>query len=181
MTLSEIKRDLNKDNIDEAINNYKTLLADVPLIIEELNLFDLLKKLKREKIGRGPYPEVSIFEASNRIMTDLVILFGIKKILLGEVPTLKEFTNFKVEFGNENNNPHDIISKKGSKYLAGEAFNVAPSFFQGKKSSSIKKLINSNPPPDYLILLCNDDSHKPVIKTKIQKHSVEIIRVKIEL
>ena len=52
-------------------------------------------KLKREKIGRGPYPEVSIFETSNRIMTDLVILFGIKKILIGEVPNLRSLQILK--------------------------------------------------------------------------------------
>lgn len=114
-TLADIPRELNKGNIEEAIKDYKILLQDIPLKIEESNLLDLLIKLKRSEIGKGPYAHVSIFEAANRIMTDLVILFGVKKLLSGEFPKLTMFTNFTVEFGNENKNAHDILSKAKGK------------------------------------------------------------------
>jgi hypothetical protein len=41
----------------------------------------LLKALKRDQVKVGPYPHVTLFEAANRIMTDMVILYGVKWIL----------------------------------------------------------------------------------------------------
>lgn len=181
MTLADIPRKLHRENIDLAIINYKTLLEDIPLKIEESNLLDLLKRLKRSQIGKGPYPKVSIFEAANRIMTDLVILFGVKKLIDHEIPNLRMFSHFDVELGNENHNAHDILSNANGKTLAGEAFNVAPSFFHGKKSMTIKKLLDSKPAPDYLILLCNSDSHNLIKPNENSSSAVEIIRVNVVL
>lgn len=178
-TIYDIPRKLNKDNIENAIADYKELLADIPLIIQESNLLDLLHRLKRGEIGKGPWKNVSIFEAANRIMTDLVILLGVKRIIDGEFPNLKMFREFEVEFGNENKNEHDIISYAGDKVLIGEAFNVAPSFFNVKKSKTVKKLVGSNMSPDYLVLLCNADSHE---QTKIYIASeIQIIKIDILL
>ena len=63
-------------------------------------------------------------------MTDLVILKGVKWLLDRYAFPFDEYV---VEYGNEDSNDHDITAIKGSKKLFGEAFNVAPSFFQGKK------------------------------------------------
>lgn len=65
-TIHDIPRKLNKKNIDAAIETYKELLTDIPLKIEESNLLNLLTRLKRGKIGSGPWNNVSIFEAANR-------------------------------------------------------------------------------------------------------------------
>ncbi|PXY41811.1 hypothetical protein DMB65_04390 [Flavobacterium cheongpyeongense] len=176
-TISDIPRNLNKDNINETIEAYKLLLADIPLKIEESNLLALLNRLKRGQIGSGPWKNVSIFEAANRIMTDLVILFGVKKIINGEYPDLNIFTDFEVELGNENRNDHDIISYANDKVLIAEAFNVAPSFFNVKKSKSVKKLLTSKLTADHLILFCNADSHD---RTKLNDN-IEIIKVDIVL
>lgn len=91
-TIYDIPRKLNKDNIENAIADYKELLADIPLTIQESNLLDLLHRLKRGEIGKGPWKNVSIFEAANRIMTDLVILLGVKRIIDGEFPSLETKT-----------------------------------------------------------------------------------------
>lgn len=178
-TINEIPRILNKNNIDQTIKAYTKLLGEIPLKIEEANVLDLLQKLKRGKMGSGPWSNVSIFEAANRIMSDLVILFGVKRIIDGEFPHLEIFQEFEVELGNENKKQHDIISTLGDKRLIGEAFNVAPSFFNIKKNKMITKLTKSNPPADYLILLCNADSHE-VTKSKIA-HNVEIIKVDVKI
>ena len=178
-TIADIPRKLNKHNIQNAIADYKVLLADIPLIIQESNLLNLLHRLKRGEIGTGPWKNVSIFEAANRIMTDLVILLGVKRIIDGEFPNLNMFTEFEVEFGNENKNEHDIISYAGDKVLIGEAFNVAPSFFNVKKSKTVKKLIGSNLTPDYIVVLCNADSHEQT-RTYIAS-DIQIIKVDIFL
>jgi hypothetical protein len=179
-TIHDIPRKLNKKNIDAAIETYKELLTDIPLKIEESNLLNLLTRLKRGKIGSGPWNNVSIFEAANRIMTDLVILLGIKRIIDGEFPHLKIFTEFEVELGNENKKDHDITSKAEGKVLIGEAFNVAPSFFNVKKSKTIKKLKESTLDADYLILLCNEDSHEHTTKSS-SVNNIEIIKVNMTL
>jgi len=178
-TINEIPRILNKSNIDQTIKAYTQLLDEIPLKIEETNVLDLLQKLKREKMGSGPWSNVSIFEAANRIMSDLVILYGVKRIFDGEFPHLEIFKEFEVELGNENKKEHDIISIFGNKRLIGEAFNVAPSFFNIKKNKMIKKLTDSNHAADYMILLCNADSHE-VTKSKIA-HNVEIIKVYVKI
>jgi len=174
--LTEIPRELDKDNIDSAIKKHKSLLEDIPLLVEGSNILDLFAILKRYQMISGPYIGVSLFEAANRIMTDLVILFGIKKILSGEIPNLEIFSKFIVELGNENDNPHDIVSYSSGKTLIGEAFNVAPSFFNVKKNKSYKKLLKSDQNPDFLILLCNSDSHDMVKEVG----GVTIIKVDIE-
>lgn len=175
--LSNIPRELDKENIDSTIEIYKESLENIPLKIEASNLLNLFAVLKREPMKNGPYEGVSLFEAANRVMTDLVILFGIKKILSGEFPHLETFSKFKVEFGNENNEPHDIYSESNGKRLIGEAFNVAPSFFNVKKNKTYRKMLKCEPKPDYLILLCNSDSHDSIK----EDNGIFIIKVEIEL
>ncbi|MBD2699839.1 hypothetical protein IC229_04275 [Spirosoma sp. BT702] len=170
MSVSSIPRCLTKSNIDKAVSDYLNLVSNIPLRIESDNFLGLMKKLKRGKIATGPYPEVSIFEAANRIMSDLVILFGVRDILQDRYKEFASFDEFTVELGNEKANAHDIYSKCETGSLAGEAFNVAPSFFHGKSSMSVRKLLANQDNPEFLIILCNSDcysfSQKPLFKGK---------------
>jgi hypothetical protein len=87
-------------------------------------------------------------------MSDLVILYGIEYLLRSKhFP----FTEYKVEFGNENRNDFDIEALSSNESLVGEAFNVAPSFFQGKKSHALKKL-KKPIETKYRILMFNSDA-----------------------
>ena len=45
-----------------------------------------------------------------------------------------------VEYGNDNNNDHDVTAEAYGKRFCGEAFNVSPSFFEGKKWKMLKKM-----------------------------------------
>jgi hypothetical protein len=155
--IHELPRSINKRNINEVISAYKEMLGEIPLTITATTAFQLLKKLKRDEIGKGPYPDVSIFESSNRIMSDLVILFGTAKLLNGSVKEL-DFDEYRVEFGNESSNEYDITAIKNGKKLKGEAFNVAPSFFQGKKTKMLNKLRRNAKPNDILLIMFNADA-----------------------
>ena len=177
--LPNIPRELTKANIDQAIENYKKLLDDIPISIKANNVLELLKVLKRSSLNSGPYPNVSIFESANRIMTDLVILFGVKKLLNGAIKDI-EFEKYKVEFGNENLNDHDIVAYDSNKRLIGEAFNVAESFFQTKKAKSLKKLRESQKDNEIIILLYNSDAVKNVYNPK-NKSNEYYISVDIEM
>lgn len=176
-------RILHNKNIDEAIQVYKTLLKEIPLKIEAKDLLSLMKSLKRDKIGKGPYPDVSIFESANRIMTDLVILFGAKTVLDGKIEELIGVSELLVEYGNENKNAHDIIGKKdnGNVLFVGEAFNVATSYFAPKKSSTTKKFKESKTPAEFQIIFCNDDSHKSLESINLTKSEINILPLNIKI
>ncbi len=157
--IKNIPRKLTASNINEAINLYLNLLKTSPINIEAKNVLGFLNKLKREKVQNGPYPNVSLFEAANRIMTDLTILFGIKSLFEKRIKEIN-FDSYTVEFGNENFNAHDITAEKGSSKLIGEAFNVAESFFQTKKSSALKKLRKSKLNNEIILIIYNSDAIK---------------------
>ena len=146
-------RNLRSDNIDKLISDFAQEALDIGRTISGLVGIPLLKALKRDKIGHGPYPDVTLFEAANRIMTDLVILHGVRGLLCSDKLPFNEYV---VEFGHENKNSHDIWASSGDCTLAGEAFNVAPSFFHIKKSSAARKLRASA--ATYKILMFNSDA-----------------------
>ena len=63
---------------------------------------------------------MTLFEAANRVMTDLVILHGVKSLLEYEI---FPFHTYTVEFGNEDRNDFDLsASNKTGEKLIGEAF-----------------------------------------------------------
>jgi hypothetical protein len=131
------ERTLTKDNIGDLLQKYANSVEEVGASIHGHTGRKLLESLKRGKVNAGPYPDVTLFEAANRIMTDLVIYTGVKWLLENET---FPFTEYTVELGNEDKNGFDIKAASDSKVLIGEAFNVAPSFFQGKKAVMLKKL-----------------------------------------
>ena len=153
----EIPRILNKESIDDAINDYRQLLKEIPLEIQSNDILAFLMELKRGKLEKGPYIGISIFEAANRIMTDLTILYGVKDLLNNKILPI-EFLEFEVEYGNENKNEHDIISYSKNQELIGEAFNVSKSFFYSKKSTALRKLKGSSRNNAIKLLLFNDDA-----------------------
>jgi len=117
----------------------------------------LFTTLKRRNIGHGPYSNVSLFEATNRIMSDLVILFDIKHLLNGNIKEIS-FSKYTVDLGHENTQDHDIMAEENGKKLIGEAFNVSQSLFPIKKNFSLKKLRRNTDINTVKILLYNEDA-----------------------
>lgn len=150
-----MERSLNKNNIEVAIVEYESSIVEIGDTLSGLRGLSLLQYLKRSQLGVGPYPHVTLFEAANRIMTDLVILKGVKWLLDSHSFPFEEYI---VEYGNEDCNDHDITASNDGKYLVGEAFNVAPSFFQGKKNAMRKKLRANKSCVDYMVILANSDA-----------------------
>lgn len=153
--MQQIVRTLNSENIETIATKFHKSLESIGESIQGKTGVSLFTALKREKLIGGPYPGVSLFEAANRIMSDLVILGGISGFLKGN---LFPFTSYTVEFGNEDKNGYDIRATSGSETLVGEAFNVAPSFFQIKKGSALKKLRRDGSDATYRIIMFNDDA-----------------------
>jgi hypothetical protein len=153
--MQQIVRVLTAENVETIQREFRGSLASIGESIQGKTGVPLLAALKREKLVGGPYPGVSLFEAANRIMSDLVILNGVSGLLRERV---FPFTSYTVEFGNENKNGFDIRAASGEETLVGEAFNVAPSFFQIKKASALKKLRRAGSQATYRIVMFNDDA-----------------------
>lgn len=157
------ERTLTKENVGNLLQKYADSVEKIGESIHGQTGRALLESLKRGKVNAGPYPEVTLFEAANRIMTDLVIYTGIKWLLENNV---FPFTSYTVELGNEDKNGFDIKAESDSHILIGEAFNVAPSFFQGKKSAMLKKLNKDGVTADFRVIMVNHDAvseaYKPV-------------------
>ncbi len=153
--MKQIDRTLNASNIDDALSIFSSTLASVGQSILGKVGVPLFAALKREKLLHGPYRGVSLFEAANRIMSDLVILNGVAGLLKrNDLP----FSSYTVELGNENKNGFDIRASEGKVDLIGEAFNVAPSFFQTKKLSALRKMRKEGVSATYKILMFNNDA-----------------------
>nr|WP_298134279.1 hypothetical protein [uncultured Pseudoxanthomonas sp.] len=151
-------------------------LDEIGRSIEGKRGIDLLTSLKREKLDHGPYKDVTLFEAANRIMSDLVILKGVRWLLSNNV---FPFTSYDVEFGNENRNGFDIRAEQDGRRLVGEAFNVAPSFYPVKRRHAAKKLERDGKDADIRIILVNKDARIRPIKLKkpydIQYFAVDMV------
>ena len=168
-------RSLSEDNIDAAISNYLTSIAEVGASVDGLRGIELFTSLKRARVESGPYPHVTLFEAANRIMTDLVILYGVRWLLRhADLP----FTVYDVEYGHENASRHDVMAATHVETLHGEAFNVAPSFFPVKRASALAKLRRSEPAASYAVLLVNSDAVRAGYEPR-QREAEHIVLVDI--
>jgi len=172
--------ELTINNIDDEIKKYLKLVNEIKLNLDKLDVIDFLHVIKREKLKTGNYPDVSLFESANRILSDLVLLAGTKYLLnnkkVGSI--CLPFDCYNVTFGNDSGN--DIHSQnKDGKILIGEGFNVAKTFFQTKKSNEIRKLNNQN--ADYKILIFNSEIvSKPEIYVNKSKDELIFLPISIK-
>jgi hypothetical protein len=148
-------RKLTANNIDTITAEY---LKEVELIGDSIRGkrgVTLMNSLKREQLKTGPYIGLTLFETANRVMSDLVILRGVAGLLREKVFCFDEYI---VEFGNENKNGFDIRASDHNVQLVGEAFNVAPSFFQQKKNYSVKKIKKNGEMSQLKLVMFNSDA-----------------------
>lgn len=149
---------INLDNVDKRIEEYLKTIQGINLPLIQNDILKTIYSIKREPLGTGPYPEVSLFETANRIFSDLVILFGVRSLLtspiVGDVSL--PFREYSVALGVQGGN--DLSASQNNSNLVGEAFHVAPSLFQTKKRLVMKKLRNKQ--ATYRIILFNDNAVK---------------------
>jgi hypothetical protein len=113
--------------------------------------------LKRNRMRNGPYPDVSFFESANRLLSDLVILFGVRQILndpqIGSIHL--PFHQYNVKLGGEKG--FDILAENGDDKFVGEAYNVAPSYFP-EKSRLMKNKLKREKEFNYKMLMFNSNA-----------------------
>lgn len=151
---------LDSKNIDREISHYLEAVNQIELPTPQEDILAFIASLKRGPLGSGPYPEVSLFEASNRIMSDLIVLFGVRQLVTqGAVGHIRlPFREYEVRLSVEAGSDLEAVAE--GQRLIGEAFNVAPSLFQQKKRSVQKKLLQSVNRADYWLIIFNVDAVK---------------------
>lgn len=148
---------LNSTNIDEMISSYLAKVDELEFPELHADKLRFIEIVKRRPLSGGPYPGVSLFEASNRIFSDITALFGIHRLLADPVINRIRlpFMEYDVALGVEGGD--DISARNGQQSLVGEVFNVAPTFFQAKKAAMLKKL-RLNTEADFRLVIFNADA-----------------------
>ena len=137
----EFKNPLNKAEFIEAKKLYLEFITKNEYEIKATkDIFQLIQNIKRSPEKIGPYQIMSVFEALNRIGSDLVLLSGAEKLFASEIPPEK----ILLRMGNNQGFDFEVFYK-GDKVIYGEAFNAAESFCKHKMRQAIDKLVDKNP------------------------------------
>ena len=134
---SRFEKSLSLGELIEVTDAYHNSVKNSNFCIPTDNTFLFMLSAKRDKITFGPYQNLSFFEISNRIYSDLVLLEA-AKILFKE----HKIKSIKLKMSNLSGNDLTIIDKDNNE-IVGEAFNTAQSFFQIKMRSELKKYENN--------------------------------------
>lgn len=118
----------------------------------------LLQVLKRDSFTIGPYINITIFEAANRIASDLTLLEGVLQLFKNKSITGSAIVKLRLGTMQEKGKGDFSVFDSGNE-LQGEAFDVAPSFFKIKLYKTLKKW-NDDKTFKYVVFNsdCLDDS-----------------------
>lgn len=171
---------LNKmdyEKLKEFKIKYLGFLEDNPFPMpkEEGGYYDMIMYLKRkvnsDAIKIGPYQNISVFEAANRIASDLVIINGMLQLI-----EEKGYHNriFDLNLGTMHTKDKGdfTIYLDNNIQLNGEAFNVAPSFLKAKLRTTLKKWETKE---KLDIILINEEAFDTV---KFKMEDTRIFKVK---
>lgn len=131
---------INRQNLVEFKRAYWNSLDEnpFPLPPEKGKAIEMIRYFKRKEVGTvnniGPYKGITVLEAANRIASDLVIINGILQV----VDSNKELEQLPItlRLGNRHEKGRGDFSIGKHE---GEAFNVAPSFYNVKLSATRRK------------------------------------------
>jgi hypothetical protein len=88
------------------------------------------------------------------------------------------FTEFRVDYGNQNTQEHDIMSENNGLRLIGEAFNVSSDLFSDKNRKTVRKMKKTMLNKDNIcgVIIYNKDAiaNKPEIKDNIHYLPIDI-------
>ena len=162
-------KNINKEDLINLKKKYWLALNENPFPDppEKGNAIEMIKYFKRKQknstLKIGPYEGITVFEAANRIASDLVIINGILQLINDGKE--EENSRFTIYFGNKHvpNNGDFIINGK-----QGEAFNVASSFYKIKLRTTTKKWINDT----LTYILVNAEVFKEIIESENNKEKI---------
>lgn len=132
-------RGIDKKGLEDLIKEYNSFLNHnlfpKPVSNDAISMIHYLKRKDEEVLQTiGPYENITVFEAANRIASDLVILKGILQMFQDK--TIQQDSILTVNLGTTHTKHEGDIIINGEHC---EAFNVAPTFFKAKLYKTIEK------------------------------------------
>jgi hypothetical protein len=166
----DLRNPLTHTEFKTARKRYLKYLEDKkPKEINGSTIFELIENVKRSPVEIGPYQKISVFEALNRIGSDLVLLDGAEKLFTNGIEEKKPI---KILLRMSTIRGYDFEAHfENKKVIYGEAFNASPSFCNEKMRQAIKKLIDDKEKTG--IVFVNEE-----VKDKIEKYLKENHRLK---
>lgn len=153
----------------------KTLEENNYSIKKASNIYELINNIKRTPEKVGPYCNISVFEALNRIGSDLVLLSGTAKLFQEEVEGIKPI-KIHLKMGTTHGFDFEVFLND-DKVIYGEAFNAAESFCKHKMRQAIHKLIDTN--ATEAIVFVNKDVEEILKKYENKKEKERESKIKI--
>lgn len=133
---------LTTDNLADTIRSYLADLATMEVPEFPKEPIALFRMLKRRAVKGGRYPEASVFEVANRVMSDLVVLGAAERLLTKGIPGWNALRPAAVEVAFGVAAGWDLAGHvEDGRTFIGECFNVAPTFFADKKRRSVKGMM----------------------------------------
>jgi hypothetical protein len=136
---NRITNPISKSDLQIVKTDYIDYLNKQPFPqIKSTDYPSVLSNLKRETFSIGPYTGITVFEAANRIASDLTLIEGVlnlfKKKFISHSATVKLLLGTM-----QVDNKGDFSIFDNGSELQGEAFDVAPTFFKAKLYKTITK------------------------------------------
>ena len=136
-----IKGKLNKDQLENLKKSYLESLEKYPFPkFQDWSYQSVLRELKRDlKKQIGPYTDITIFEAANRIATDLTMMDGILKMFSNGTIGIEDRVEIRLgTMQGKDKGDFTVYSGDEIEKGKGESFNVASSFFRSKMSKTLR-------------------------------------------
>ena len=98
----------------------------------------MLAALKRNNHSIGPYVGITVFEAANRIATDLTMLEGVEMLFVQGLITAQATVTLRLGTKHEKTKG-DFSITDGDHTYEGESFDANKTFFKSKLSKTLRK------------------------------------------
>ncbi len=163
---------INYEKLLKLKKKYWQSLKDNPFPVppDTGSSIDMIKYFKRNNLEMlnhiGPYYGISVFEAANRIASDLVIINGVLQLIDAKKEPIDSI--FTIRLGNKHvpNRGDFTINER-----EGEAFNVASSFYKIKLRNTTKKWIEK----DLSYILVNAEVFDEVNGQRLDEKIIKVV------
>jgi hypothetical protein len=177
----KIENKLNINNIDKTIELYINSMREMDTCISAETVFELLRKIKRQPVTKGPYSGfgIALLEATNRMLNDLVILYGVKDLLRGRYKEIN-FPEYVVNYGDNNvQDSYDIVAEYEDKKLVGIAFSTLQNILKHRRWKSRNRLIKNFDNDVFKIIMFDDYEITKTITNEVDRN-VYFMGVKVK-
>lgn len=137
---ASLYRDFELCKLDTLVVEYHKALHRYPVFTGALpgSVIEAIRLVKRNTgMQIGPYKQITVFEALNRIATDLVAIHGLHELAV----RFPKDARVNICMGNQNHKgmEGDIMLEFGGQVVNVEVFNCSPSFFSSKLGRTLEK------------------------------------------